>query len=88
MNDNIERVREVFTQKSTRVDTNKGDEFYNSLFEKSKARLKSLREQKPLRDIDMMEVIETEGVNRRDFMKWVSATTATQIGRASCRERV
>ena len=23
MNDNIERVREVFTQKSTRVDTNK-----------------------------------------------------------------
>ncbi|GAB1464700.1 nickel-dependent hydrogenase small subunit [Aliarcobacter cryaerophilus] len=77
MNDNIERVREVFTQKSTRVDTNKGDEFYNSLFEKSKARLKSLREQKPLRDIDMMEVIETEGVNRRDFMKWVSATTAT-----------
>lgn len=77
MNDNSERVREVFTQKSTRVDTNKGDEFYNSLFEKSKARLKSLREQKPLRDIDMMEVIETEGVNRRDFMKWVSATTAT-----------
>ncbi|MCT7465265.1 hydrogenase small subunit [Aliarcobacter cryaerophilus] len=77
MNDNIERVREVFTQKSTRVDTNKGDEFYKSLFEKSKVRLKSLREQKPLRDIDMMEVIETEGVNRRDFMKWVSATTAT-----------
>ncbi|MCT7484383.1 hydrogenase small subunit [Aliarcobacter cryaerophilus] len=77
MNDNIERVREVFTQKSTRVDTNKGDEFYKSLFEKSKARLKSLRDQKPLRDIDMMEVIETEGVNRRDFMKWVSATTAT-----------
>ena len=77
MNDNIERVREVFTQKSTRIDTNKGEEFYNSLFEKSKARLKSLREQKPLRDIDMMEVIETEGVNRRDFMKWVSATTAT-----------
>ena len=77
MNDNIERVREVFTQKSTRVDTNKGDEFYNSLFEKSKARLKSLREQEPLKNIDMMEVIESEGINRRDFMKWVSATTAT-----------
>ncbi|WP_141050332.1 hydrogenase small subunit [Aliarcobacter cryaerophilus] len=77
MNDNIERVREVFTQKSTRVDTNKGDEFYNSLFEESKARLKSLREQEPLKNIDMMEVIESEGINRRDFMKWVSATTAT-----------
>src|SRR5574344_2821365 len=77
MNDNIERVREVFTQKSTRVDTNKGDEFYNSLFEKSKARLKSLREQEPLKNIDMMEVIESEGINRREFIKWVSATTAT-----------
>jgi quinone-reactive Ni/Fe-hydrogenase small subunit len=77
MTDNMERVREVFTQKSTRVDTNKGDEFYNSLFEKSKARLKSLREQEPLKNIDMMEVIESEGINRRDFMKWVSATTAT-----------
>ena len=69
MTDNMERVREVFTQKSTRVDTNKGDEFYNSLFEKSKARLKSLREQEPLKNIDMMEVIESEGINRRDFMK-------------------
>ncbi|QKF73340.1 [Ni-Fe] hydrogenase, small subunit [Aliarcobacter faecis] len=77
MNDNIERVREVFTQKSIRIDTNKGDEFYNSLFEQSKARLKSLREQEPLKNIDMMDILEGEGINRRDFMKWVSATTAT-----------
>lgn len=77
MTDNLDRVREVFTQKSVRVNTNKGDEYYQSLFEKSKARLKSLREQEPLKDINMLEVIESEGINRRDFMKWVSATTAT-----------
>ncbi len=77
MSDHIERVREVFTQKSTKVDTNKGDEFYNALFEQSKARLKALRKEEPLKDIDLMDVIDSEGINRRDFMKWVSATTAT-----------
>ncbi|WP_418179038.1 hydrogenase small subunit [Aliarcobacter lanthieri] len=77
MVDSLDRVREVFTQKSVRVNTNKGDEYYNLLFEKAKNRLKSLREEQPLKDIDMMDVIESEGINRRDFMKWVSATTAT-----------
>ncbi|MBL3520986.1 hydrogenase small subunit [Arcobacter lanthieri] len=77
MVDSLDRVREVFTQKSVRVNTNKGDVYYNLLFEKAKNRLKSLREEQPLKDIDMMDVIESEGINRRDFMKWVSATTAT-----------
>lgn len=77
MIDSTEMVKKVFTQKSGRVDTNKGDEYYNSLFEKAKNRLSTLRAQEPLKDIDMMDVIESEGVNRRDFMKWVSATTAT-----------
>lgn len=77
MVDNTERVRALFTQKSASVNTNKGDAFYNALFEKSKARLKALREQEPLKDIDMIDVISSEGIDRRDFMKWVSATTAT-----------
>ena len=70
-------VKKVFTQKSGRVETNKGDEYYNSLFAKVKGRLSALRAQPALKDVDMMDVIESEGVNRRDFMKWVSATTAT-----------
>lgn len=70
-------VNKVFTQKSGRVDTNKGEKYYNSLFEKAKKRLALLKEQPPLKDIDMIDVIESEGVDRRDFMKWVSATTAT-----------
>ncbi|MFY4820240.1 hydrogenase, partial [Aliarcobacter butzleri] len=77
MNDSIDMVKKVFTQKSGRVETNKGEVYYNSLFEKAKQRLKALREQEPLKDIDMIDIIESEGVNRRDFMKWVSATTAT-----------
>lgn len=77
MIDSTEMVKKVFTQKSGRVETNKGEVYYNSLFEKTKQRLKALRAQEPLKDIDMMDVIESEGINRRDFMKWVSATTAT-----------
>ncbi|WP_419764548.1 MAG: hydrogenase small subunit [Arcobacter sp.] len=76
-NDSQEMVKKVFNQNSARVDTNKGEEYYNSLFEKAKARLSSLRSQPALKDIDLMEVVESEGVNRRDFMKWASATTAT-----------
>jgi quinone-reactive Ni/Fe-hydrogenase small subunit len=59
------------------VETNKGEEYYNSLFEKVKSRLSVLKAQPALKDVDMMDIIESEGVNRRDFMKWVSATTAT-----------
>jgi len=77
MIDSQDMVKKVFTQKSGRVETNKGEEYYNSLFEKVKSRLSILKAQPALKDIDMMDVIESEGVNRRDFMKWVSATTAT-----------
>ena len=77
MIDSQDMVKKVFTQKSGRVETNKGEEYYNSLFEKVKNRLSVLKAQPALKDIDMMDVIESEGVNRRDFMKWVSATTAT-----------
>ena len=77
MIDSQDMVKKVFTQKSGKVETNKGEEYYNSLFEKVKSRLSMLKAQPALKDIDMMEVIESEGVNRRDFLKWVSATTAT-----------
>jgi quinone-reactive Ni/Fe-hydrogenase small subunit len=75
--DSQEMVKKVFSQKSARVDTNKGDEYYNSLFEKMKSRLDSLRKTPKLSKINMKDVIEDEGINRRDFMKWTSATTAT-----------
>ncbi len=75
--DSQEMVKKVFSQKSARVDTNRGDEYYGSLFEQTKQRLASLRKSPKLSDTDYMDVLESEGVNRRDFMKWASATTAT-----------
>lgn len=75
--DSQEMVKKIFTQKSARIDTNRGEEYYNSLFEKMKVRLTELRGSDKLKEIDLMDVIESEGVNRRDFMKWCSATTAT-----------
>lgn len=75
--DSHDMVKKVFNQNSARVDTNRGDEYYNSLFEKAKERLSFLRSQPQLKDVDMIDVVESEGINRRDFMKWASATTAT-----------
>jgi len=75
--DSQEMVKKIFTQKSARIDTNRGEEYYNSLFKKMKGRLKELRASEKLKDVDMMDIIESDGVNRRDFMKWVSGTTAT-----------
>ncbi len=77
MVDSQEMVKKVFTTNSARINTNKGDTYYNSLFEKAKSRLEVLRKQPALKDVDLMEVVESEGVDRRDFMKWASATTAT-----------
>ncbi|AXH14795.1 hydrogenase small subunit [Malaciobacter mytili] len=77
MVDSQDMVKKVFTQKSARIDTNKGEEYYNCLFENAKQRISMLQKQPALKDIDMIDVIESEGINRRDFMKWVSATTAT-----------
>lgn len=75
--DSQDMVKKIFTQKSARVDTNRGDEYYNNLFEKMKKRLNILEKSPKLKEIDMLEVIQSEGINRRDFMKWASATTAT-----------
>ena len=77
MIDSQEMVKKIFTQNSAKIDTNKGDAYYKSLFDKAKKRLQALRKQPALKDIDMIDIVESEGINRRDFMKWASATTAT-----------
>ncbi len=52
--------------------------YYDALFEKSKARLESLRAEAPLHEgMDIHAALAEEGMDRRDFMKWASATTAT-----------
>ncbi len=75
--DKQESVNKLFTAQSAKVDTNRGDAYYDELFDKCRARLDDLKALKPLNNrMDFMESIEDEGLERRDFLKWASATTA------------
>ncbi|BCD68115.1 hydrogenase small subunit [Nitratiruptor sp. YY09-18] len=73
---NREHLRSLFTAKSAKVDTNRGEAYYAKLYDQCKARLEQLKKIEPLRKISIKEILEDEGVSRRDFLKWVSATTA------------
>ncbi len=76
MSDKIEAVKKLFTSKSSRIDTNKGELYYQELFQRCEARLNELRSQVPANRIDFIELLEDNGIDRREFMKWASATTA------------
>ncbi len=77
MAERIEGVKKLFTSKSARVDTNRGDDYYQKLFESCQARIQELKTEQPVNNrLDVGEMLEVQGVDRRDFMKWVSATTA------------
>lgn len=77
MADRIEDVKKLFTSKSARVDTNRGDKYYEDLFETCKARIEELKTQQPINNrLEIADVLEMQGIERRDFLKWVSATTA------------
>lgn len=76
MAERIEEVKKLFTTKSARVETNKGDLYYQQLFEQCRERLDALRAQPAVNRLDFEELLDDEGMERRDFMKWVSAATA------------
>ena len=76
MPDRIEGVKKLFTSKSARVETNKGESYYLDLFERCQTRLSDLRSSQPANRLDFSEILNDNGIDRRDFMKWVSATTA------------
>jgi len=73
-----EPVITAFTATPTYVDTNRGEGYYKALFEKCKQRLDSLKaESTSNSDSNIYEILEANDITRRDFLKWVSATTAT-----------
>ena len=76
MADRIEGVKKLFTSKSARVETNRGDAYYEKLFQKCQARIEELKTQQPINNrLDIGDVLETQGIERRDFLKWASAVT-------------
>jgi quinone-reactive Ni/Fe-hydrogenase small subunit len=76
MAERIEAVKKLFTSQSARVDTNRGETYYEELFAKCRARLDELRTLEPRNTIDFQEILNDNGTDRREFMKWASATTA------------
>ena len=80
----LESVKKLFTSQSAKVDTNRGEVYYKDLFNQCRKRLDSLREKEPLNNrIDFKQVLSDEGFERRDFLKWASATTAMLLLPAS-----
>ena len=73
---NRESLRSLFTAKSARVDTNRGEKYYEELYKRCRARLDELAKMPAFTKISIKEVLEDEGVSRRDFLKWASAVTA------------
>lgn len=72
-----ESVKKLFTEQSAKVDTNKGEDFYNNLFVQCQNRIEDLKKLDPLKNrMDFQESINDVGLERRDFLKWASATTA------------
>jgi quinone-reactive Ni/Fe-hydrogenase small subunit len=71
-----QEASKVFSAPSNLVETNKGGAYYNELASKCKARLEALRSAPPVNSYNFHSILEDEGIDRRDFMKWVSATTA------------
>ncbi len=75
--DKQDAVKSLFTAQSAKVDTNKGDAYYEKLYDQCRARLDELKKLAPINSRrDFRTVIEEEGLERRDFLKWASATTA------------
>ncbi len=72
-----ESIRKLFGSKNTKVETNRGKSYYAKLFKECEKRLQALQNVAPLSNrVDFKQTIFDEGLNRRDFMKWASATTA------------
>jgi quinone-reactive Ni/Fe-hydrogenase small subunit len=58
MSDRVEAVKKLFTSKSSRIATNKGDSYYQELFIKCEARLNELRANSPANRLDFSDLLE------------------------------
>ncbi len=76
MIDRRDALTSMFSAKGSKVNTNRGDEYYNSLLEKMNKRLDELEQTDMASKTSIEGVLEAEGLTRRDFMKWASAACA------------
>jgi quinone-reactive Ni/Fe-hydrogenase small subunit len=76
MIDKREALVKLFSAKGARVDTNKGEEYYNNLQTLMENRLNELEKAEGAHKTSIHTILEANGLNRRDFMKWASAACA------------
>jgi len=74
--DRRDALAKMFSAKGVRVNTNRGEAYYEKLRRTMEQRLNELRQTPAATKVDIHKVLESEGLSRRDFMKWASAITA------------
>ncbi|HHH19437.1 MAG TPA: hydrogenase [Campylobacterales bacterium] len=78
-----EALAKMFSAKGSKVNTNRGDAYYASLMQIMSDRLDALEQTEVASKTSIASVLEAEGLTRRDFMKWASATCAALMLPAS-----
>ncbi|MBA3025631.1 MAG: hydrogenase small subunit [Sulfurimonas sp.] len=78
-----EALAKMFSAKGSKINTNRGAEYYDSLMETMKKRLNELEQTAAASKMSITSVLEAEGLDRRDFMKWASAACAALMLPAS-----
>lgn len=71
-----EALASMFSAKGSKVNTNRGEKYYDSLMQTMTKRLEELERTPVASKTSIKGVLEAEGVTRRDFMKWASAACA------------
>lgn len=71
-----EALAKMFSAKSAKVNTNRGEAYYDALMQTMQTRLEALEKAPAASKRSIIALLESEGLTRRDFMKWASATTA------------
>ena len=73
-----EHLRALFSKPTNFINTNRGEDYYRDLYKKMEKRLAELRSSKPVTETELKfeEYLKVWELTRRDFLKWVSATTA------------
>ncbi len=81
--DRRDALMKMFSAKGVRVNTNRGEAYYKALRKRIEKRLHELRQTPAATRMDIQKLLDSEGLSRRDFMKWASATTAALMLPAS-----
>lgn len=83
MVDRREALYTMFNARGSAIDTNRGDKYYDSLMGIMKKRLSELESTPSVASMSIDDMLESEGLSRRDFLKWASAATAAMMLPAS-----